>query len=443
MEMTLSTEAEAAFDLIEKTKTNVFITGKAGTGKSTLLEYMRIYAKKNIIVLAPTGVSAINVNGETIHSFFKLKPGFEKEEAKKARIDDKKRRKYKRLTTIAIDEISMVRADLLDAIDIFLRRARQDERPFGGVQMIFFGDLYQLPPVLTPADRDIFFADYTAPYFFAADVFRGQKDLFGEGFEMKRIELSEIYRQNDSRFIDILNAVRDDAVTDRHLEVLNSRHDPYFVPPEDENYIHLMTTNRDARKINMAELAKLDGSDQLFEATETGKVPRNLKPNDPEITIKVGAQVMFIQNDSERRWVNGTIGQVYDIQEFYNEETQENEPVVTVAFPHGRMVEVKPHTWEISKYHYVDGEFERDVMGTYKQLPLRLAWAITIHKSQGKTFDKVVIDLGGGTFAHGQTYVALSRCTSLEGIVLKRPFTRRSIIMDDVVKWYGEGISSK
>ena len=438
MEHQFSKEAQTAIDLIEQSGANVFITGKAGTGKSTLLDHIRLYAKKNIIVLAPTGVSAINVNGETIHSFFKLKPGFEKEEAKKVKLDEEKRKKFLKLTTIAIDEISMVRADLLDAIDIFLRRARQDSRPFGGVQMIFFGDLYQLPPVLTPQDRDTFFAEYTSPYFFASDVFRGQQDLFGEKFELEHIELTEVYRQRDNRFIEILNAVREDAVTAEHLDILNSRLDPYFVPPAGEKYIHLMTTNKDAHLINMAELKKLSRSAHTYVAEETGIIPKNLNPNDEEITLKIGAQVMFIQNDTERRWVNGTIGKVHDIKEIKNKETKKNEPVVMVELTNGRMVEVRPHTWEISRYTFIDGEFQRDVMGTYTQLPLRLAWAITIHKSQGKTFDKVVIDLGRGSFAHGQTYVALSRCTSLEGIVLKRPFTRNSIIMDDVVRWFGK-----
>lgn len=433
-----STEAERAIDLIEHTNKHIFITGKAGTGKSTLLEHVRLYAKKKIIVLAPTGVSAINVNGETIHSFFGLKPGFEKQEAKKMKIDEKKRKKFNRLTTVAIDEISMVRADLLDAVDIILRRARQEEAPFGGVQMIFFGDLYQLPPVLTKDDHDRFYSEYTAPYFFAAEVFRGQTDIFGERkFELETIELTEIYRQNDNAFINILNAVRDGEVSGEHLDVLNTRLDPMFDPPRDENYIFLMTTNRDANRINMQRLGELARKDHVFEKIETGNVPRSLTPNDAEITLKVGAQVMFIQNDAERRWVNGTIGRVHDITEATNKETKKKEPSILVELKDGRIVDVRPYTWEISRYTYIDGEFQRDVMGTYTQLPLRLAWAITIHKSQGKTFDKVVIDFGRGTFVHGQTYVALSRCTSLEGIVLRQPFTRNSIIMDDVVRWFG------
>lgn len=432
-----SPQAQKAIDLIENTSKHLFITGKAGTGKSTLLEHVRLYAKKKIIVLAPTGVSAINVNGETIHSFFGLKPGFEKQEAKKMKIDEKKRKKFGTLTTIAIDEISMVRADLLDAIDIVLRRARQEQAAFGGVQMIFFGDLYQLPPVITKEDYDRFYSEYTAPYFFAAQVFRGQTDLFGERkFELETIELTDIYRQNDTTFINVLNAVRNGEVTGEHLDILNTRLDTMFDPPRDENYIFLMTTNANANRINMQRLKELPRNEKKFGKIETGKVPRSLVPNDAEITLKIGAQVMFIQNDSERRWVNGTIGRVHDIREATNKETKKKEPAIMVELENGKMVEVRPYTWEISRYTFIDGEFQRDIMGTYTQLPLRLAWAITIHKSQGKTFEKVVIDFGRGTFVHGQTYVALSRCTSLEGIVLRQPFTRNSIIMDDIVRYF-------
>ncbi len=432
-------EAKKAIDLIDNTNENVYITGKAGTGKSTLLAHIRLHAKKRTVVLAPTGISAVHVNGETIHSFFGLKPGFEKDEASKKRIDEAKAVKYRGLKTVMIDEISMVRADLLDAIDIFLRKARQDKRPFGGVQMVFFGDLYQLPPVVTSLDKDKYYSEYPSPYFFDAQVFKGQGDLFEGSFTIRKIELNTIYRQTDRAFIDILNAVRENNVTQTHFALLNARYDSNFVPKEKGKFIHLMTTNEDANRINMAELAKLPGQEHGYTAQQTGTLARNLYPNDEVLSLKKGAQIMFVSNDSERRWVNGTIGKIIDIKEIFSEEHGGFEPLLKVEREDGIMVEVKMHLWEISKYVFKKGEFEREMIGSFKQLPLKLAWAITIHKSQGKTFDHVIIDLGRGSFAHGQTYVALSRCTSLEGIVLKKPIGPRSIIMDQRVRQFAEG----
>ena len=435
---TFSPEATRAIDLVNNTDTNVFITGKAGTGKSTLLEHIRLHSKKNLIVLAPTGVSAVHVHGDTIHSFFTLKPGYEKDEAMSMRIDEKKASKYKRIKTIAIDEISMVRADLLDAVDIVLRRARKDDRAFGGVQMIFFGDLYQLPPVVTPSDHQKFYAEYPSPYFFDAQVFNAQTDLFGNGLTFETVELSTIYRQQDTTFIDVLNAVRDNTVTAAHLATLNARLDEAFTPKKKEKYMYLMTTNASAQVINDARLGDIWSVEKTFTADITGDVPRNLYPNDTSITLKVGAQVMFVNNEPERQWVNGTIGTVKKIEEVYSEEKKKKEPVITIETSDG-MRKVRPHTWEISKYMFQGKEFVREVMGSFTQLPVKLAWAITIHKSQGKTFEKVILDLGRGAFAHGQTYVALSRCTSLEGLVLKKPITKRSIIMDERVREFTNG----
>lgn len=426
MKIKLSQQAKGVVARIEQTRDNLFITGKAGTGKSTLLEHIRLHSKKKIIVLAPTGISAINVNGETIHSFFTLKPGFELDEAKEMNISKKTRTKLKRIKTIAIDEISMVRADLLDAIDTVLKRARSNNEPFGGVQMLFFGDLYQLPPVITAADRDKFFSEYESPYFFDADVFhdQGQGNLFSEGFELSVIELDKIYRQKDNKFIEVLNAVRDGQVSEQHLAELNDRYEPDFIPNKKDKFIHLVTTNAMADAINAAEMNKLKQKEITFTAKKSGKVARNLYPNNKEITVCNGAQVMFICNDQERRWVNGTIGKIVAI----------DDNILSVEKTDGQIVEVQKHTWEISRYIYQDGEFQRDIMGSYTQIPLKLAWAITIHKSQGKTFEKIIIDLGRGTFAHGQTYVALSRCTSLNGLVLKKKFLRSSIITDPRVK---------
>ncbi len=433
MEMEFSPQAQKALSLMTDVSKNVFVTGKAGTGKSTLLEYFRMNVDRKVIVLAPTGVAAINVNGDTIHSFFQLKPGFELDEAMNGKIRDKDRNKFKRVKTIVIDEISMVRADLFDAMDIYLRRVREDDRPFGGVQMIFFGDLYQLPPVVTNADKEKFFASYKSPYFFDADVFDGMRDLFAEPFELEVIELEKIYRQTDQDFIDLLNAVRDKSITEDHLEALNERVDTEFIPETEEGYIHLMTTNADAHAINERELSKIDHPEIEFEANITGKIPKNLRPNDPQITVKVGAQVMFINNDSQRRWVNGTLGVVRSVTDRYNEETDQMDTVLIVKLQNETLVEVSAHTWEISKYVFQEGQFVREQMGAFTQMPLKLAWAITIHKSQGKTFERAVIDLGYGSFAHGQTYVALSRCTTLEGLVLRKNLRERDVIVDQRV----------
>ncbi len=436
-ELIFSPQACRAINLVQDTTKNVYITGKAGTGKSTLLEHLRLNSKKKMVVLAPTGVAAINVNGDTIHSFFGLKPGFELDEAREKRVNEKKAKRYQSLKTILIDEISMVRADLLDAIDVFLRKVRKDNNPFGGVQMVFFGDLYQLPPVMTYADKEKFLSEYDSPYFFSAKAFQGANDLLSDSFHMESVELDKIYRQTDMDFIDVLNSVRNNCMTDDHLAMLNDRHDGDFIPCDKDKFIHLVTTNADAATINTAKLSQLKGSSTTFISNTKGKIARNLRPNDEEVTVKVGAQIMFIYNDPERKWVNGTIGRVVNVCEDYNEETDKMETFLIVEKDDGKRVEVRPYTWEISRYVFDKGAFKREQIGSFTQIPLKLAWAITIHKSQGKTFEKVIIDLGNGSFAHGQTYVALSRCTSLEGIVLRRPFRRSDIIMDERVEMFG------
>ena len=362
--MKFSKQAKQVIDLITKTNDTIFVTGKAGTGKSVLLDHIKSIAKKKIIILAPTGISAINVNGETIHSFFTLKPGFELDEAKSMYMDEKKRSKYKNIQAIAIDEISMVRADLLDAIDTVLKRARKSKDPFGGVQMIFFGDLYQLPPVLTQADRDKFFSNYDSPYFFDANVFKSlsQKNLFSNS-ELSVFELDKIYRQKDRGFIDILNAVRDGALEDKHLLSLNSRFFPSFEPEEKDNYIHLVTTNAMAATINDSRMKKLNKKEFSFTAVHSGEIARNLHPNDLEIKLCVGAQVMFICNDSDRRWVNGTIGKVISIKSGIDPATSKETCMIKVKKSDGVAVEVVKYTWEISKYTYKRGLFERESIG--------------------------------------------------------------------------------
>ncbi len=425
-----STQAKKTIDIILNTEQNVFVTGKAGTGKSTLLDHIRTIAERKIVLLAPTGISAVNINGETIHSFFTLKPGFEKDEAMHMVLDKGKQNKFRRIKTIAIDEISMVRADLLDAVDIVLRRSRKINKPFGGVQMIFFGDLYQLPPVITSSDREKFFSEYKSPYFFDAEVFNNQDYGFIDNFKIIYIELEKIYRQSNLQFIKLLNAIRDNSINSEQIEELNKRCQPDFKPNDSEKYIYLMTTNKAANEINEKKLRQLSGKEKGFTAEKTGIVSKSLYPNDEKLFFRVGAQIMFICNDSERRWVNGTIGKIIDISEDIDEETKLIKTKIKVEKTDGEVVEVKKHLWEISKYVFENGEFVRKKLGSFEQLPIKLAWAITIHKGQGKTFEKVIIDLSSGSFAHGQTYVALSRCSSFEGLVLKRPLRKSDIIMD-------------
>ncbi|PWJ40749.1 ATP-dependent DNA helicase [Sediminitomix flava] len=427
--ISFSKEAENIIELIQNTDENLFVTGKAGTGKSTLLEYI---AKQDhsIIVLAPTGIAAINVKGETIHSFFRLKPGYELDEAKHVTINDRIRARYTKIHTVIIDEISMVRADLLDAIDIFLQRTRRSTKPFGGVRMIFFGDLFQLPPVLLNQQKEEFLRKYKSPYFFSAHTFI-QRDLFSEAFKLRKCELRTIYRQKDPVFTNLLNSVRENRLENSQLQLLNQQ---VRVSPTTDNQfqINLVSTNAIAKSINLDNLKLIKSEEKTFTANHTGNI-ENLQPNDPEVILKVGAQVMFLNNDPNKRWVNGTVGKITAFGEGIDEETNQPYPYVAVELEDGHTVKAAPFTWEISKYSFKAGNFEREQIGTYTQIPLKLAWAITIHKSQGKTFNKVKINLGRGSFAHGQTYVALSRCRTLENIALSHPIKQSDIIVDQDV----------
>lgn len=423
---------ERAYNLIELTKKNVFITGKAGTGKSTLLKYFRENTKKKVVFLSPTGVSAINIRGQTIHSFFNFKPDITPDKAEKIKPLDVDL--YKDLDAIVIDEVSMVRADLLDCIDRFLRKNGPiKKRPFGGIQMIFIGDLYQLPPVTTTREKDIFSNLYKSPYFFDAQVFRESEkysfadifnsDLESQSFKMEFIELEKVYRQRDEKFIEILNAIRNNTVTDEQIEILNRRYVPDF---DEEAYIHLTSTNELAEKINKEKLDKIGGKEFTYHGKIKGDFQLSDLPTSLELTIKIGAQVMLLNNDSEGRWINGTIGIVEDIV------PDEDYDIIFVKIGNNHVVEVVPFQWQMFRFYYdsKDKKILTHPVGTYTQYPLKLAWAITIHKSQGLTFEKVVIDVGRGTFAHGQMYVALSRCTSLDGLVLKKPITKKQILMD-------------
>ncbi|MBI5699622.1 AAA family ATPase [Candidatus Saganbacteria bacterium] len=414
MSIELNDLFKRALELLENSGKSVFITGKAGTGKSTLLQYFREHTKKKIVVLAPTGVAAINVQGETIHSFFGFKPDITLEKVKKIKFKPGRKNIYKEIDAIVIDEISMVRADLLDCVDKFLRlNGKNRLLPFGGLQMIFIGDLYQLPPVVTGEEKHIFKGHYQSEYFFDARVFGGMK--------IEYIELEKVYRQKDEAFIGLLNAVRNNTAGEKELAELNARLIPDHRPAGDYS-ICLTTTNKMAGEINEAHLARLPGKTWESVGKISGEFKARQLPTEIELKLKNGAQIMLLNNDQMRRWVNGTLGKIKKIKE----------SEIEVELRDGRVETVRSFEWQM--FHFqLDGKtgrLETETVGSFIQFPIKLAWAITIHKSQGKTFDKVIIDLGRGTFAHGQLYVALSRCTSLKGIVLKRPVKKQHIIMD-------------
>ncbi len=416
-----------ALDIMENGARSLFVTGRAGTGKSTLLSYFRHTTSRKTVVLAPTGVAALNVKGQTIHSFFKFKPGITPERVKRLRAVDDDESIYCKLDTIVIDEVSMVRADLMDCVDRFLRlNGPAGEKPFGGIQMVFIGDLYQLPPVVTGTEKEVFASLYDTPYFYGARVF--------EHFDMEMIELEKIYRQHDEHFIALLNSIRNNSITTEGLELLNSRYQPDFEPDTDDFYVYLTTTNRLADEINSRRLARLKGRVYKFQGTIEGEFGQEYLPTAVDLQLKKGAQIMMLNNDGEGRWVNGSIGKVCDF-----DADEKGEAIIIAELEDGQEVEITPFTWEIYRFFTDKGGLQSEVIGTFTQYPLMLAWAVTIHKSQGKTFDRVVIDVGNGTFAHGQMYVALSRCTTLEGIVLKKQACKQHIWSNYPVMGYLTG----
>lgn len=398
---------------------SVFLTGKAGTGKSTLLSYFTEHTKKKVAILAPTGVAALNIGGETIHSFFRFSTTMTVESVKKKARSMRKDEKFLALATLIIDEISMVRADLLDFIDLFLQIAREDERPFGGVQIIMIGDLYQLPPVLTSYEQEHFLKMYESPWFFDAHVIKQS------AFQFEYIELEKIYRQSDGHFIDILNAIRTNTLEAHHLARLNERVMPR---PTHQNTLCITSTNQRAATINEEHLSALQEKVHTFTATVEGKVEEKYFPTDQVLSLKKGAQVMFVCNDYYGKYVNGTIGTVQGFE--YDGDDEEDCVLVRIAS--GEDIVVTSHRWDIAHYVYSAEQksLGQTVVGTFRQIPLRLAWAMTIHKSQGKTFDAVHIDLDRGVFASGQSYVALSRARTLEGTTLEKPFKKTDIRLD-------------
>jgi hypothetical protein len=411
----LNPQFQQALDLIERQGENVFITGKAGTGKSTLLNYLRATTTKQLVVLAPTGVAALNVGGQTIHSFFRFPPTLIDPQAIRRRQHAKL---FQQLQLLIIDEVSMVRADVMDGIDTALRMYRnKPTTPFGGVQVVLCGDLFQLPPIIRDGELTVFFDEhYGGPYFFLAHVF--------ETLRPYALELTEIYRQQDEEFIRVLNKIREHELDPELFTCLNTRVLQRNVSASEDGIVTLTSTNEAAFRKNKFCLDRLTAKSYVYTAAVTGDFDPSTFPTEFSLELKKGAQVMLIRNDPEKRWVNGTLGKISSL----------NEQKVCVEIS-GVSYEVEPETWQHIQYHYnrETNHIEEQVMGAFTQYPLRLAWAITIHKSQGQTFDKVLIDLGRGAFAHGQTYVALSRCRSLAGLAFSRPVTARDILFDERV----------
>lgn len=411
-----------ALDLVEETDQTVFITGKAGTGKSTLLQLFREQTTKNVVVLAPTGVAALNVKGQTIHSFFVFDPHITKDKIREYRPSKKLLDILENTDVIIIDEVSMVRSDLMDCVDEALRHYLNNCMPFGGIQMVFIGDLYQLPPVVTRDQREMFESLYESPYFFDAKVF--------EEISLEIIELEKIYRQKDPEFIALLNRIRNSSVHSEDILKLNTRHEPedFADDSEDEFCITLTTTNAAANEINYKRLQALDEEMQTHYGEIDGEFNEKQLPTALELDFKVGAQIMLLKNDPMGRWVNGSIGKIIRMGW---DDTKEQD-VMVIELDNGKVVNVSPYTWEIYKYQFDNetGKVEAESIGSFTQYPIRLAWAVTIHKSQGKTFDNVAVDIGRGTFVQGQIYVAISRCTSFEGLRLRRPIYKRHIWID-------------
>lgn len=413
---------EKAIKLIESGK-NVFITGKAWTGKSTLLEYFRDNTKKKIVVLAPTWVSAINIKGQTIHSFFWFKPDVTYDSIHKVYKDNEKNNLYKKIDIIIIDEISMVRADLLDCVDKFLRiNGNYPDKPFWWIQIVFIWDLYQLSPVVNRLENELFQYFYTSPYFFSAKFF--------VDFDMEFIELEKIYRQVDSTFITLLNKVRNNTQNNEDINLLNERFTRKYISGYGDFFIHLTSTNNDADIINEEELEKLPDSSSSFTWILEWDFASNSMPTSSELKLKIWAQIMMLNNDPAWRRVNGTIWKIIWIETwFFDDDT------IIAELSDGKRVEIVKHTWEIYKFFLnEDWNIDSKIMGKFTQFPLRLAFAVTIHKSQWKTFDNVIVDLGRWSFAHGQVYVALSRCTTFEWLILKRPIRQSDIKMDSRVQ---------
>lgn len=422
-------ELDVARFIVEKTDMSLFLTGKAGTGKTTFLREVVRYTKKKCIVLAPTGIAAVNAGAMTIHSFFQFGLGpFVQgviEPKSDFRINKSKLELIRHLQLLIIDEVSMVRADLMDHIDVELRRIRRNSKPFGGVQLLMIGDLQQLPPIAHGAEDELLRQYYKTLYFFSSAALKSMK--------YSCIELKNVYRQTDRHFIDILNHARNCTLTSQDISDLNARYIPGFSPKPEDGYIRLMTHNRQVDYVNETEMEKLDSKPYTFVSAVTGTFPEESYPTADSLTLKKGAQVMFIKNDPERRFINGTLGEVKSIDK--------NSIAVRLA-ESGTIIDVEPVEWQNIRYQFDEEskEISSKQIGRFKQYPLKAAWAITVHKSQGLTFDKAIIDVHAA-FSPGQAYVALSRCRTLDGLVLSSPVSASVFMRDNAVEAYMNYIS--
>ncbi len=415
-------EWQDALQIVDFTRRSLFLTGKAGTGKSTFLRYVDKHTKKKHVILAPTGIAAINAGGATLHSFFRLPfhpllpndTRYDRRHIKETlKYTSEQRKMLRELELIIIDEISMVRADIIDFIDKVLRIYTRNYEPFGGKQLLLVGDIYQLEPVVKEEDRQLLSPFYASAYFFNAKVW--------QQMQLVSIELRKVYRQKDDRFIALLDRIRQNTATQQDLQSLNAR---VGTEGTAEGLSIILAARRDiVDYTNEQRLAALEGNPSIFYGTIRGDFPDSSLPTPMELALKPGAQVIFIKNDKEKRWVNGTLGTIIAIDE--------EGGIITVADEQLNEFDVEREVWENVRYTFNEKEqkIEEQLLGTYEQFPLRLAWAITVHKSQGLTFSQVSIDFTGGVFAGGQTYVALSRCTSLQGISLKAPIRQQDIFV--------------
>lgn len=421
----MNVQMQLAYDYLEFTNTVVFLTGKAGTGKTTFLRQVRQESKKKMAIVAPTGVAAINAGGMTIHSLFQLSfgpliPGGN--ERPDLHYSNDKKELLGSLELLVIDEISMVRPDVLDQIDLILRNVKDNDYPFGGVQLLMIGDLSQLSPIIRDEEWAMLSRYYTTPYFFSSQVIKRTPFV--------RIELNHVYRQKEQVFVDILNEVRNQTISVESLRLLNERYIPDFHPPVDDPYITLTTHNSITRQINDEFISALPGQETEFVATLRGEFPKDAYPTEINLKLKVGAQVMFVKNDSsaEKRYYNGKIGTVTRL---------ETDTVYVVCGQEENELAVQAQEWTNVKYQLDNEQIGESNAGSFAQIPLKLAWSITIHKSQGLTFEKAIIDVSGA-FAHGQAYVALSRCRSLAGMVLRNTISASNIIGDVAVTRFNE-----
>ena len=427
-EIELNPEFSRALALLNEGQQNLFITGRAGTGKSTLLKHFVAEADVRPVVIAPTGLAALYVGGQTVHRFFGFGINVTSEKIAARHFKPRNPNLYKNLKTIIIDEVSMLRADLLDCIDTFLRLYGPHKgQPFGGVVMIFVGDLYQLPPVVNRDEQDHFRNHYSSEYFFSASAY--------ESLNMEVIELKTIYRQHERDFIELLERVRLNNLRKEDFQALNRRcipsQDLSYVKEliEEDYYIYLTTTNKVADKVNAQHLATLSSKQYTSEADISGDFTKEYYPTLPLLQFKVGAQIMLLNNDSDGQWVNGSMARIEEI----SIQGSNTDHIIATLLDSHEQVTVELHTWEVFNFKAEGQQILTEKIGTFEQYPFRLAWALTIHKSQGQTFSRVLVDLQWRTFAPGQVYVALSRCSTFEGLLLKQPITSRHLISNRVV----------